>query len=262
MIRSDVRRAGFTLITVLWLVTLLSAVVALGLARVRLEYQATANRITLTRAHWAAYACIGIAQARWRQGRAFDTTNIDLGRATFCRSRLVDPTTRLNINVAPRELLATFVGDSAARLIVARRRGGPIFDLHELTDDSELFEQMLELLTVDGPGTINANGASGRVLAVLPGLTPEAVERLLTDRIRSPPRSLDDLLAVLSPPASAALTAHHGDLTRMLTFAPPQLILTAAGWVGDDPAQLAVTIEQLVVPLPDRLAVVRQRLRT
>jgi hypothetical protein len=50
-------------------------------------------------------------------------------------------------------------------------------------------------------------------------------------------------------------------LARLLTFAAPQYVLTARGWVGRDPDHLAATIEQLVVPLAERLAVVRQRVR-
>lgn len=254
-------RAGFALITVLWLVTMLSTLVALGLAGTRLGHQAALNRLSLTRARWAAAACLAIAHARWSQGRAADSATVDLGRRTSCQWRLADPTARLNVNMASSETLRSLLGDAAADRIIERRNQESILDLDELSEDDLLPEGILELLTVDGPGTINANSAPTQILRATPGLAPEAVERLLAERIRSPPRSLDALVAALTPPARVVVFEHYAELTRLLTFAAPQYVLTARGWVGPDPDRLVATTEQLVVPLPERLAVIRQRVR-
>jgi hypothetical protein len=122
---------------------------------------------------------------------------------------------------------------------------------------------LLALLTVDGPGSVNANAAPAAILLALPGVSPEAVTRLLDRRaLGRPYGSLDALAADLSPAARAQLLAAYADLSRALTFGAPQLLLTAEGWVASagPPDGLHATIELLVVPLPDRLATVRRRM--
>src|SRR6266540_968421 len=96
---------GFALLTVLWLITALSSVVGLALAATRLGQRTTLNRIALTRGRWAAEACLAIAQARWAQHRLADTATIDLGRGVQCEWRIEDPTARINVNAAEREVL-------------------------------------------------------------------------------------------------------------------------------------------------------------
>jgi hypothetical protein len=51
---------------------------------------------------------------------------------------------------------------------------------------------------------------------------------------------------------------NRADLARLATFSAPQLVVQAVGWV-DGFAQRA-TIELLVVPLPERLAVIGRRM--
>src|SRR5258705_10766181 len=98
-------RKGFALLTVLWLITTLSAVVGVALATTRLGQRVTLNRIALTRGRWAAEACLAIVQARWAQHRVTDTATIDLGRGMRCAWRIEDPTARVNVNTAEREVL-------------------------------------------------------------------------------------------------------------------------------------------------------------
>lgn len=122
---------------------------------------------------------------------------------------------------------------------------------------------VLGLLTVNGPGTVNTNAAPAPVLLALPGLGPEAVERLVARREMGRAISgLDELAGELSPPARAALLERYADLARGVTFSAPQLVLIARGWVEDrgGPGQLHATIEILVVPLPERLAMIRRRM--
>jgi hypothetical protein len=97
------------------------------------------------------------------------------------------------------------------------------------------------------------------VLRALPGLTPEAVERIL-DRRRMGHTftSLDALSADLSPPGRAVLLARYGDLARLATFAAPQLVVTTRGWI--ERAAPRATLELVVVPVSGRLAVVGRRM--
>jgi hypothetical protein len=121
----------------------------------------------------------------------------------------------------------------------------------------------LDLLTTDGPGTINIATAPSAILLALPGVTPEAVQSILQDRtLQRPIGSLDALAAQLSPSGRAELLANYTDLARLVTFASPLLRLTAEGWVArlGGPTGLHATVEVLLVPLPDGLATVRRRM--
>jgi hypothetical protein len=244
-------RRGFALLTVLWLITALSAVVGLELATTRLGQRTTLNRIALTRGRWAAEACLAIVQARWTQHRLADTATIDLGRGTDCRWRIEDPTARINVNTAEREVLDLVAPHADS--IIARRRMRLLADLSEMPGLDPV------LVTIDGPGTVNLAAAPRPVLLALPGLSPEAVERLLARRAMGRPvGSLDELAGLLSPTGRDALLAHYAELARLATFAAPQLKITADGGVRGEPARSTIAI--VVVPLPERLAVIRRQM--
>jgi type II secretory pathway component PulK len=253
MTRLDPER-GFALLTVLWLITALSAVVGIALATTRLGQRTTLNRIALTRGRWAAEACLAIAQARWAQHRLVDTATIDLGRGVQCDWRIEDPTARINVNTAEREVLDRVTKDADS--IVARRRLRPLADLADLNEWPDLDEA---LVTVDGPGTINLAAAPREVLLALPGLSPEAIDRLLARRaVGRSVASLDELAGLLSPGAREALLARYADLARLATFSAPQLKITARGSLGGAPPFSAIAV--VVVPLPERLAVIRRQM--
>jgi len=262
------RRRGFALIAVLWTVTALAGVVGFAVGAARLGQQTSLNRLALTRGRWAAEACLAIAQARWVQNRLADTTTEDLGRGTHCAWELTDPTARLNVNEAdPTELAALLcpgrAGGCPVDSLVARRRAQPFADLAEVAGVPGVDTTALPLLTVDGPGSVNANTAAPAVLLALPGFTPEAIARITESRaVGRPIASLDALAGAVSSAARAPLLAHYADLSRELTFAAPVYLLTTRGWVEGIGARdrLVAVTELMVVPVPDRLAIVRRRL--
>jgi len=245
---------GFALITALWLIALLSAIVGLEIATARLGQQTSLNRITLTRGRWAAEGCLAIVQGRRGARRLADTATIDLGDNTWCSWHVDDPGARINVNTADPDVLTRAIADSVlARKVDATRRAAPFVSVEQLPIRYRF------LFTVDGPGTINLNGASGAVLSMLPGLTGEAVERICSRRnVGRQVTSLDELGSLLAPPARAELLEHYADLARIATFRPSQLVVTAHGWV--DGSAPRATIEIVAVPLQDRLAVVRRRM--
>jgi hypothetical protein len=155
------------------------------------------------------------------------------------------------VNVVEREILERVTRNADA--IMARRRLRPIPDLDDLPGLDR------SLVTVDGPGTVNLAAAPREVLVALPGISPESAERLLARRTAGRPiASLDELAGLLSPSARGLLLASYSDLARLATFAAPQLKVTAEGDVeGEAPR---ATIEVMVVPLPERLAVIRRRM--
>lgn len=256
------KRRGFALLAVLWVIAALSAVVGLGLASLRVEAGASGNRLGLARGRWAAEACLAIAQARWVTQKLQDTATVDLGRGTRCAWRVDDPTARVNVNTA----LPAVLEGLAAELGIP----GAVVDsllAHRPYQDTAQVRSLasgnwpLTYLTTDGPGTIDLNRAPREVILAIPGLGAEAVERLEEYRqIGRPLSSLDQLASSLSG-GRPDLLANYADLSASVTFAPPQLLITAIGWVGGNgDAGLHATIEELAVPLPDRLAVIRRRL--
>lgn len=247
------KEGGFALIAVLWLITTLVAIVGLQLAATRVGQQASINRLILLRGRWAAEACLAIVQARWHAQRLTDTATVDLGNRTACGWHVDDPGARINLNTADGETLARLLGDSLlVAWILEARRATPFASV------SQIGGQYEDLLTVDGPDAVNLNAASGRVLAALPGLGGEAVERIVSRRLVRPIGSLDDLADLLSPPAREMLLARIADLARVAGFGPSRLRVTATGWV--DGRAPRANIEVTTVPMPERLAVVRRRM--
>lgn len=241
-------RRGFALLTVLWLIAALSAAVGLGLATTRLGQRTSFNRIVLSRARWAAEACLQIAAARWGAHELRDTGTVNLGRGTKCSWQVSDPGSRINVNSAPPDVLERLLDSATARQAIARRPFASV----EQVDGTDL-------ITVDGPGSVNLSSAPVRVMLALPGMTPEAAERILARReLGRPVTSLDELVGLLSPSARAALLEQYATLAAFASFAPGNLLIAAEGWVeGHGPRAV---IEILCVPLPDRLAIVRRRM--
>jgi len=247
---------GFALLATLWLIVALATVVGLALASGRLGALASRNRVVLTRGRWAAEACLAIVQARWAEHRLTDTATIDLGRTTACSWSVEDPTAKINVNTASRQELVQLLGlpDS----LTLRE---PVTDVDELRRVPGWDSAWMSVLTVDGPGTVNASSATASVLGVLPGMTPEAVEAVVSRReFGRPLTNLDALAGALSAHARATLLASYADLAREITFTAPQLIVTADGWVGSKVEAPHATVQVLVVPLPERLAVIRRRM--
>src|SRR5579859_7050620 len=128
--RSD---RGFALLTVLWVLTALTALASVGVAAAHVGSLTTHNRIALSRAAWAREACTEIVLSRFAQDstiRRLDT--IDLGRGTWCAATIDDPSAKLDVNTVNRETLATLVLNitgvqSIADSILASGRRGPIF---------------------------------------------------------------------------------------------------------------------------------------
>lgn len=255
-------RSGFALLAVLWVIAALTALVGLGLGATRLGALGLSNRLYLERDRWGADACLAIVEARWVAHRLADTATIDLGRGTTCRWRVDDPTACFNINVVAPGILAdaaqgTGVPEATVESLLAHR---PYQDTAQVRAVLGPDSSLLPMLTLDGPGTLNVNAAPWSVLLAIPGMSAEAVERLTEyRRVGRPVTSLDQLVGV-TPGGRSTLLAHYADLSSLITFAPPQLVVTSVGWIGDAGASgLHATEEEVVVPLPDRLAVIRRR---
>ncbi len=280
-------RRGFALLTVLWLLTALSAVGAVWLAVGRLGGDVSRNRILLLRAGWAREACAEILLARYAEwGVVADLDTTALGRGTWCRVTVEDAAGKLDLNRAPREMLLALLGsdsltdalldwrdsDDAPRQHGAEaewyrsqgRRGprnGPLADVGELEFvrgfDRTDVASLRGLVTARGAEQIDVNAAPGAVLGALPGLGAEAVSLILRHREAGRPvRSSDELLSLLSPSARQALLARYQEYSLRAGYRPPRIIVRVEGGIGGTGP---VSVARLtVVPVPERLAVIRR----
>jgi len=280
-------RRGFALLTVLWLLTALSAVSGVSLALARLGSDVSRNRILLLRSGWAREACAEILLARYAEREVVtDLDTTDLGRGTWCRVTVDDAAGRLDLNRAPPEvLLALLASDSLTDALLDWRdrddaprqhgaeaewyraqgrrapRNGPLADVSELEFvrgfDSSAVASLRGLVTARGAEQIDVNIAPGAVLGALPGLGPEAVSVILRHREAGRPvRDSDELLSLLSPSARQTLLSRYQEYSLHAGYRPPRVIVRVEGGVGGTgPVSMA---RLTVVPVPERLAVIRR----
>ena len=282
-------RHGFALLTVLWLIAGLSAIVAASLALARVGAGASRNRILLVRAAWARNACEEILLARYAErGRVTPLDSVDLGDGVWCDGAIEEAGTRLDLNRAAPEALRSLLGnDSLVDAVLDWRdaddlprpygserewyaahgrrppRNGPLADAAELRlvrgFNSATVRRLEPLLTTSGGVEVDLNAAPAAVLASLPGLDAPAVAMILARRAAAPLRSTDELLTLLPQASRTALLGRYQEFTSRAAYAPGRVLFRVRGVAGR-PA--LVTGERLtVVPVPGRLAVVRREIR-
>jgi type II secretory pathway component PulK len=248
------KRRGFALLTVLWLIAALAVTSAAALSMAKLGAGTSRNRIVLARAEWAREACIEIMLARYAQRDSIvQVDRTDLGGGLWCRVAVEENGSRLDLNLASPEALRILIGnDSLADALLARRAGKPFADVAELG-----IERLRPFVTTRGTLQVDVNAAPPEVLATLPGITPAAIAAILSRReVGRPIRSADELASLLPRDARAALLGRYQDFTARAAHAPSRIVVGAEGGVGDDPA---TSVERLtLVPLQGRLAVIRR----
>jgi len=229
------------------------------------------NRITLARARWAAEACFAIAEARAARKALEDTATVDLGRSTTCRWSIEYADARLDVNHAPRAALVRLLTGLGMPLdlaqgfvakLVATRRSRAFTDVRQIETLLPAIALIRPYLTVDGSGRVDARTASPVVMASLPGMTAESVDLLVRRRRLGPDiRSLDEFAGALSPEARAALMDGYAELAPMITFGSDRFTIATEGWAASYGRHPSTTIETVVERVPDRLAVLRRRVR-
>jgi len=256
-------RRGFALFAVLWMIAALTALTGAGLLVARLGSETTRNRVLLARAEWAREACADILSARFATDPTIRALGpIDLGRGTWCRVTVEDPSAKLNLNTADRDALAQVmhavgVSRSVADSVIVRRRSGTIYDLRQVPGlDSAAAARLAPFATTRGTGVINVNAAPPVVLRVLPGVTGETVLVILGRRATRPLTNADELAGALSRSSRAALLSNYAEFVRAAVFAPPQLVVTIEG--GVRPTAIVARATLTAVPVPGRLAIVRR----
>ena len=257
------KRDGFALLAVLWVITALTALTGTGVLVARLGSDATRNRILLARAEWAREACEGILAAHFAaDGTVRAVPPTDLGRATWCRASLDDPSAKINLDSVPLDVLvelfrAVRVEPTLADSVLASRRRGPIHDIRQVSGiDSLVAARLAPYVTTRGTGVINVNSAPREVLLTLPGASEETVFLLMSRRAIRPLQSADELAGALPRSSRDALLSNYAEFVRATVFSPPQLVATVEGSVRGTAIVVRATLT--MVPVPGRLAVIRR----
>jgi type II secretory pathway component PulK len=138
-------------------------------------------------------------------------------------------------------------------------RNGRLADIRELSSVRG-FHEISGLDSVLGveTGRVSLQHASARVLACLPGFTPEVIELVLVRRTHGARiGSLDQLLMALSPAARDSLSNHLSELNRLTTTSPDFWTLNALGASSD--SRISTISETRFVRAPNRAAIVQQK---
>jgi hypothetical protein len=278
-------RKGVALLTVLWVLTALASLAGVTMAVARRGSRTSRNRLILSRAGWAREACGEILLARYHADSVvapIDT--VDLGRSTWCRATVRDPSAALNLNTAtPAALLAVLGrpdlvdalldwrdGDEQPRAGGAESawyrdhgrsppRNGPLADPAELrlvegVDDS-VMARVEGTVTTSGDGRINPLLAPAAVIAGLPGV--DAAAAAFPGAHAFPPaRSLDEWLARVPSSSRPGMLAAYQPLAAATVFSPSILIVDLEGGVHG--TALVAQASLTVVPVGGRLAVIRR----
>ncbi|MDZ4862401.1 MAG: type II secretion system protein GspK [Gemmatimonadota bacterium] len=281
-------RRGVALLASLWLIVVLSVVAGGALAAARIGLAASQNRIWLRRSEWAREACAQILISRWRGtpvGLAVAET--DLGGGVRCHATSALIAAKANVNLADPATLRRLIGadslvaalldwedaDDLARPEGAEAkwyrsmhrelpRNGALASMEELAlirgFDRPTVARLRELLTTDGNGTVDLNGASLDVLAALPGMTRGALaeiehRRALGRRIQG----LGDLAGTLEPGAREVLMASYQSLERQTATASEELLATVTGGVVG--TGILRSMELTLTAAGSRLAVTRRK---
>lgn len=277
-------RGGFALLTVLWLILLLSILVATGAAPVALAQRAQTNALHLTRARWSVLACLELTRARFANGRGDDSQgSVELGSTVSCSWESINPDERVNPNLADSAGLVRVLGDSARAAAVldwiddddAPRkagaearwygtrgkpvpRNGPIEDARELRlvrgMDGVTVGEIERVFTARGSGAVSANRAPTWALASVAVLSAEAVTRIVALREQGLRfESAEQLAAAADLELSIP---EFAELTRRLSFADTRRILRFRGTVdaGDRVLESVLVVE--LAELGDELSIV------
>ncbi|MGH7562556.1 MAG: type II secretion system protein GspK [Gemmatimonadales bacterium] len=246
------KRSGFALLSVLWVLVAVGAITMAGIGNGRLALRATANRRALAQAAWAREACVEIVKSRYArlqadgvrfendrlaerllQGLTLDSIALDPG--VWCAARATDAGSVAHVGRADRAILMCLLRDS---VLVER-----VMEARQLSSGAALAraqEQASPGSSADwrplgdiGTGQVNVNTASIQVLRCLPGLSDRAARQVVEARRRLEGfESLAAMVAAVTPEAAFEIGRHYSELSRVAITRPPQVILTVFGAAG------------------------------
>jgi general secretion pathway protein K len=282
------REDGFALLTVLWLILLLSVLMSSRIAPVVLARQAGVNRMLETRARWAALGCLELTRARFRGGDVEEKRDsLALGDMVWCTQDALRSDVRINPNVADSSGLQRFLHDegAVASLLdwidsdgIARPggaespwyrsrgrylpRNGPIVDVAEmrLVRGFERFslEELETYFTARGTGRVSANRAPDWALASVSTLSAEQVVDIIRHRRGSAYAAPDQLTAVTGMELTIP---EFAELTTRLSFVDTERTVRIRGRVNGGSRVIESVLIVTLVPSDGELTVRRVEVR-
>lgn len=287
-------RRGSALLTVLWLVVILSTAGATVLSEARLSHATTANRLILRRAEWAAEACVEVLKGRFEQnhqrGASHRPTSIDtlfVDKDTWCLADVRGAAARMDLlaltpGLLPRvlpsqSLIDAFLDwcdpDTVPRAFGAEQawyrragrpvpRDGPLADIAELAlvrgFDQRLVHYLDSLFTVGGAVAIDPNEAPRELLSLVPGLDAPAVEAVLRSRAsRKRLESMEEFMQALPPLSRDHAAEQYLELSQHLDLADAVMHVEVEAGVVGWASHARIVLELQVAA--GRLAVLRRR---
>jgi type II secretory pathway component PulK len=274
------QESGYALLAVLWVCVGITGLTLLVSAAARAAIGASHNRIALIEASWQAEACLAQAQAmvvslaggdstrmgREAWSRLDETLRTATGPRTFsCRITIRAVGSRLDVNAGDAVILGRLLRELGMRpgqadsVAVRVQAGKPYANLRQLRlvpglDSLAALDSVLDV--EQGPVAINQ--APAKVLALLPGFTPELADQVIEARRRHEPiTNFADLNRGLSPDARDTLARGSARLMGTAVIDPASWILTIRSSKGR-PAVTTV-LEARVTAWNGRSSVGRRR---
>ncbi|MBK8059777.1 MAG: hypothetical protein IPK33_18500 [Gemmatimonadetes bacterium] len=256
------RRSGFSIVPVLWVVVVLGATVLLRAQTTGLEARAARNRQLLLAAEWAREGCLNVLHARLEAIRR-DSTLQHTDRATLVVRSLTMPRMRvrgtascdiavrdlgayLNVNTADSATLACVAGSDAIAAAILKWRPIPSDDaLHALISSVGEAEADTPGLSVRADERVNLNSAPVRLMECMPKLGKAVA--MVVAATRRAGRKIDSPadIALLLPSPAREDFVHRLAMTGIgAEVVPPTLALVASGYAGSPPvhARLILTV--------------------
>lgn len=259
-------RRGYALLAVLWITAGIGALTTLTTVAAREAIAGSRNRIGLTSALWRAEACLAHARTVLSRSLRQDVLGVPRSagetwnridrvlaatpppRQWECELAAEAVGSRLDVNAADRATLSRLLrelgmrpgrADSAGAEIMAAR---PFADARQLAAIAGMEWPVPpdSFLDVE-PGAIAVNHAPPQVLALLPGFTDEAVERVMFIRERGALiGSLADIREGLTAEARDSFDLGSAKLLAVMAFEPGAWIVTARGTAGEPRVTMVV----------------------
>jgi DNA uptake protein ComE-like DNA-binding protein len=246
-------RRGFTMLTVLWVMSVAAAIAMTGNIAGRATIDAAVDRVEVRRARWLATGCARRAQAsidlalidantRALTWRTLATAIADSPVLGDCELHLEASGTRIDLNSATEEMyarlfsLAGVGGDPAALAanVIAARDTAAFADAADLSRVAGLSDHSaIDSLVSIEEGRVSLASATSSALRAVPGITAEAAAAIVARRVAGNPiADLSDILGAISESAADSLLQRFPDAVRLTTAQPDAWIIHARARAG------------------------------
>lgn len=245
-------RRGFALLGALWFVALATVGVSVALEGSATFLGASINRANLIKAEWARNACWSVFRAKSGRGlQAVDSTvrarigelrdtRVEFANGTACTVDVTDLGERLNVNVAPPEMLRCLFGYAGDSIVV--KRPFPNDELMLRALEPLLDSAVRPLMTTRGTGQLNANVAASELLACLPGWDVPSARAVVAARTSGKSfGSLSEVTAVVPASSRNEILRRFAEAATYLAGYSPAYEVCVLGTAGPRSISAAMT---------------------